>query len=238
MSEKSVVPVPTQEKPAYAQRVRLLFRKEGTAIYLSHLDLMRTMVRIFLRAGLNLRYGEGFNPRPYISLVRPLSLGYESREELCDIILTAPQDLAALPEKLNAVSPAGIVTYDVRTTFVPGSDIAWSVWTAEMDLAERGAALPEQLLALWRDPNLSVTKITKSGKPTSVLLAHQVRDICIEPQGDSALRVTFAARDEASGSLNPAFLFSAAEENIPDLRPEGIRYRREGYLNANGQPVR
>ena len=32
-------------------KLRLRFAKSGRAVYISHLDLMRTMQRIFLRAG-------------------------------------------------------------------------------------------------------------------------------------------------------------------------------------------
>ena len=34
---------------------RILFRKTGTAKYISHLDLMHTMERAFLRAGISIR---------------------------------------------------------------------------------------------------------------------------------------------------------------------------------------
>ena len=38
---------------------RILFSKTGTARYISHLDLMRTMQRVFIRAGLALKHTEG-----------------------------------------------------------------------------------------------------------------------------------------------------------------------------------
>ena len=43
-------------------KMRLRFEKTGRAIYISHLDMMRTMQRVFARAGLELKYSEGFNP--------------------------------------------------------------------------------------------------------------------------------------------------------------------------------
>ena len=38
---------------------RLLFAKTGRAVYISHLDLMRTFPRAFLRAGLSAKQTEG-----------------------------------------------------------------------------------------------------------------------------------------------------------------------------------
>ena len=63
---------------------RLLFEKTGDAVYISHLDLMRTMTRAFLRAGCRLKYSEGFNPHPNISIALPLSVGCEILCELMD----------------------------------------------------------------------------------------------------------------------------------------------------------
>ena len=48
-------------------KLRLRFEKTGRAVYISHLDLMATMQRAFSRAGLELKYSEGFNPHPLIS---------------------------------------------------------------------------------------------------------------------------------------------------------------------------
>ena len=41
---------------------RILFSKSGTAKYISHLDLMHTMERAFLRAGITIRHTAGFHP--------------------------------------------------------------------------------------------------------------------------------------------------------------------------------
>ena len=38
------------------EKLRLRFEKTGRAIYISHLDLMRTMQRVFLRADCPLKY--------------------------------------------------------------------------------------------------------------------------------------------------------------------------------------
>ena len=55
------------------EKLRLRFEKTGRAIYISHLDLMRTMQRVFLRADCPLKYSEGFNPHALISILLPLS---------------------------------------------------------------------------------------------------------------------------------------------------------------------
>ena len=78
-------------------KLRLRFEKTGRAVYISHLDLMATMQRAFARAGLELKYSEGFNPHPLISILLPLSVGTASRCELMDFRLRQDAELSALP---------------------------------------------------------------------------------------------------------------------------------------------
>ena len=87
------------------EKLRLRFEKTGRAIYISHLDLMRTMQRVFLRADCPLKYSEGFNPHALISILLPLSVGVGSVCELMDFQLREDVDLAALPERLTRGHP-------------------------------------------------------------------------------------------------------------------------------------
>ena len=89
-------------------KLRLLFEKTGRAAYISHLDLMRTMQRAFLRAGLPLKYSEGFNPHAQISMLLPLSLGHESLCELMDFRVGADCELDAMAGRLTTALPEGI----------------------------------------------------------------------------------------------------------------------------------
>jgi len=65
--------------------VRLQFSKVGKARFISHLDLMSTMRRALLRAGVSLKYSEGFNPHPYMSVALPLPIGCASVCEFMDV---------------------------------------------------------------------------------------------------------------------------------------------------------
>ena len=51
---------------------RVLFEKTGTAIWMSHLDLMRLMQRTFRRAGVLLHHSQGYTPHAYVSMLLPL----------------------------------------------------------------------------------------------------------------------------------------------------------------------
>lgn len=58
------------------------FKVEGSLRFLSHAETLKLFQRACVRAGLAIRYSEGFNPRPKLSLPLPRSVGVESDEEL------------------------------------------------------------------------------------------------------------------------------------------------------------
>ena len=86
---------------------RLAFSKADTAKFISHLDLMRTFQRSFLRAGIAIKHTEGFNPHAFVSIPLPLSVGFSSGCEVLECqVLDTPLD--QVPAKMNAALPAGI----------------------------------------------------------------------------------------------------------------------------------
>ena len=106
-------------------KLRLKFSKTGRAVYISHLDLMRTMQRVFSRAGVPLKYSEGFNPHARISIILPLTVGTASLCEYMDFALAEDRDLAALPETLNAYMPEGIEALEAYEAPGKGAELRW-----------------------------------------------------------------------------------------------------------------
>jgi radical SAM-linked protein len=62
--------------------VLIKFKIEGSLRYLSHAETLRLFQRACTRAGVNLQYSQGFNPRPKLSLALPRSVGVESDDEM------------------------------------------------------------------------------------------------------------------------------------------------------------
>lgn len=106
-------------------KLRLKFSKSGRAVYISHLDLMRTMQRVFSRAGVRLKYSEGFNPHAKISIILPLSVGTASRCEYMDFSLVEDRDLSALPDELNMYMPEGIRALEAYEAPCKGAELRW-----------------------------------------------------------------------------------------------------------------
>lgn len=65
--------------------LRFKFEKMGDIAYVSHRDLINVMSRSIRRAGIPVKYSEGFNPHAKTSFSPALSLGVESRAEYMDV---------------------------------------------------------------------------------------------------------------------------------------------------------
>ena len=106
-----------EERAGEAERVLIRFSKSGKAAYLSHINIMTIFERSLQRAGLKVRFTEGFNPKPKIEFARPLSLGVESEGEYAALevygfpgggeVRSLLND--ALPEGLQVIEAAGMI---------------------------------------------------------------------------------------------------------------------------------
>ncbi len=88
--------------------VRVKFSKGNEVKYISHLDLMRTFMRVIRRANIPIAYSGGYNPHPEMSFGAPLSLGVISMAEYVDITLEHTMDLDDMITRLNLSMPIGI----------------------------------------------------------------------------------------------------------------------------------
>jgi radical SAM-linked protein len=205
-------------------RYRLLFSKTGRAVYISHLDLMRTFQRAFVRAGIELRHTEGFNPHPYMSFALPLSVGMSSVCELLDFDLKGPlpSDLCA---RLNKAMPEGITALSAYASDRKFADIAWvavsGTFVYDGGVPENAA---DRLLAFYDTDELVVSKKSKRGI-VDFNIAPCIEALRFVSQTDTAL--TFEARLTAQNpSLNPEHLVSALRVYQPELVPDFASFIR------------
>lgn len=89
-------------------RYLLRFSKTDRLKYISHLDLLRLFQRAFKRAGVQLKYSEGYNPHAKIAFAHPLSLGFESLSEYLDFETTVPYRPEQAAEMLREKMPPGL----------------------------------------------------------------------------------------------------------------------------------
>ena len=143
-------------------KLRLIFSKEGRAVYISHLDLMRTFQRVFMREGLILKHSQGFHPHPIISFALPLSVGQSSACEILDFEVTDDLDGAGLARRLNAGLPEGIVAHECYVPQRPVKELEALHACVEF-LYDGGvpAGAKEEIEALFARESVVIQKRTK-----------------------------------------------------------------------------
>lgn len=148
-------------------KVRLFFAKRGTLRFLSQLDLVRIIPRMFRRAGIEVGFSRGFSPQPRMSFGPALALGMGADEEVfdCDLLLErSVEDMAGLLddderqaiaegllERLRKAAPPGMILVDARIVapgektlgeLIAGADFVVELEPEQLDgLAQRVAGL-------------------------------------------------------------------------------------------------
>lgn len=212
-------------------KLRLRFSKTGRAVYISHLDLMRTMQRAFLRAGYALKYSEGFNPHPQISILLPLSVGCASVCELMDFTLAESADLCELPRRLTAALPEGI---EALEAYVPQTKAKQLKWLELEGRFEYDARRPEDMAgeidSFFSRGSIVIVKKTKRGEAESDI-APAIRSFSAEPGSDAVrLHAVISAQEP---TLNPELLPSSLRQLAPGLAPDFAEFTRLEVYGEN-----
>jgi radical SAM family uncharacterized protein/radical SAM-linked protein len=146
-------------------RLRLRYEKTGLFALTSHLDLVRTIPRVFRRAGVALAYSRGFHPKPILALSPALPLGITSLGEVLDIaiVLGDPVEPGALCEELTKASPQGLRFVEARvlgpTDAAVGRVLRASRWLVAFPSAEVAAeALAARVEALLASTTAEVDR--------------------------------------------------------------------------------
>lgn len=205
---------------------RLLFEKTGSAVWISHLDLMRLFQRAFKRAGLPLTHTQGFNPRPSVSIALPLSVGIESACELLDFELDG-ESLSGeiIRDKLNKSLLPGVKIIDVYGNGKKIRELAFLRCgiTLEYDNGVPAGTV-DAIRSLFSEPSLCVVRKTKSGMKEQDIIP-MIRSLEVEQMGERTISI-FAAVCCQNPTLNPVQLVQAIKENLHELAPDHATYRR------------
>ena len=206
---------------------RLLFEKTGSAVWMSHLDLMRLMQRAFKRAGLPLTHTHGFNPRPSVSIALPLSVGVESVCEILDFDLEGElPPMETIQTRMNAVLVPGVT---VRQVYMDGRKIRdLALLRCRLGLEYDGgipAGATDAIATLFARESLMVEKKSKNGILEQDIRP-MIRELSVAQTGEKELRVEALITCQ-NPSLNPMQLYGAIVRYLPEVAPDFCTCRRE-----------
>lgn len=219
---------------AHMHKHRLLFTKTGRACYISHLDLMRTFPRAFLRAGLDVKQTQGFNQHSFVNIALPLSLGYSSVCEILEFELVSDVPLSEVPAKMNAVLPEGIEVLKCYESTVPLRHIAWIGWECRLSF---DAGIPEtageDFLKLFAGESLVIRKPSKKSRKGYVELdlIPLIHSLELRQEGnDLVVNAVLAAQNPG---LNPELMIATAREQLDGFAPDFVEHHRRDIFSAN-----
>lgn len=165
-------------------KIRIRFVKQGNLRFLGHLDIMRYFQKVMRRAGIPIRYTEGYSPHQIMSFAAPLSVGVMSRSEYMDIEADFTGTGEELIGRLNAagvpelkVLSAGVLGEHAKNAMSVTAAAAWTTWVkpeyasflAEEDRAlremlENPASLFAETVSFCGQPQIPCTKKTRRGE--------------------------------------------------------------------------
>lgn len=212
-------------------KYRLLFSKTGRAVYISHLDLMRTMTRAFVRAECPLKYSEGFNPHPQISIALPLSVGAESLCEIMDFKLKEDMTPDCILSSLSEQLPEGIEAVSVYESERKIKDIKWLKVSGIFEYDDGTASEKcESLNIFFGRESIVISKKTKRGVSDSDIKP-AIKEIRFSTDGENIVVSAIISAQEPT--LNPELLADALHQLQPELAPDFTKFRRLEVFDEN-----
>lgn len=208
------------------QDFRVTFSKTDMLIYTSHLDLQRNFVRVFNRAGLNIKCTEGFNPHPKVVFALPLSLGMEGKAELVDFSVNSDEEISEkqLLELLNKNMPKGLCAISACTPVQKFKYVKSADYTITL---LNTCGIVQKVKSLLDTKPLNVIKKVKDGQKvieiSSGILKYEVK----ETQGNTIIDITLTA--SADKYINPECIVNA-------LTAQGI-FEKEGQFSLSRNKI-
>lgn len=186
-------------------KVAIRFTIEGDLRYISHHDTMRLFERALARARIPVRFSEGFNPRPRISLPVPRTVGVGSEADLLIVDLTEPVDPSDLLERLGPQMPAGLRLteawkLDTRTPPQP-EEVEYVVQVPPDREAEISAAVNQLMACTSR----IIQRASLAGKPARTV---DLRVFLVRAKVEAGL-LRWAVRAGNEGSVRPGEILAA-----------------------------
>lgn len=105
---------PVASHGPYLQTV-FTYKKQGRAVYCSHIAVMRQFEMAFQRSGLDIQFTQGFNPKPKMEFLNPITMGVKGENELllCELPLDEATD-DKIVNRLNSALAEGFIVTSVK----------------------------------------------------------------------------------------------------------------------------
>ena len=189
------------------------------------------MQRGFSRAGYELKYSEGFNPHPIISIILPLSVGCSSVCELMDFKLKQECRLDRLPGELTEVLPEGIEAIEAYEPQRKAAELKWLAIEGVFEYDNRSAEdMAPELIKFFAQDEIIVPKKTKRGMGEFDVKT-AIKEISFNTDGNNVkVNAVISAQEP---TLNPELLTEALRLKAEEIAPDFAKYTRTETYDCN-----
>ncbi len=201
--------------------LRFKFKKVGNLQYISHLDLVRTMNKIIVRAKLPLWYTEGFNPKPKMVFAAPLSVGTESVTEFVDIRLSERIDpelaLKLINQNMTDEMQALACYYPERKL----TELKWLSYSIAITTENASENIASACEAALTSDTVFVDKKTKNGDMKTVDIRPLIKSASAV-FSDGVIRISCVLSADQSCFLNPEYIIDVLKKECGVLCSEDL----------------
>ena len=197
-NDASGLPSGAEQQPSKFKKLTVFYTKRDQARYFGHLELVNIFQRALKRAGVAVRFSEGFHPKPKISFDDPLPVGIASQQERFTI--SAPDDVRPRQVK-NVIKrhlPAGLaISYcllaEQKTPRGPHRLVRYTV-----DLTE--GRFDEKLLQAFNArPEFIIILSSRKGKLKKI----DLKDIVVKSELRDAGHLELTLQTEPGKTVRP-----------------------------------
>jgi radical SAM-linked protein len=194
------------------QRLRLRFTKLGDLRFASHRDLVRTLLRLFRRAGLKLSMSAGYHPKPRMSVPAALAVGVAGSDEVAELELAEEMPADQFLAVVAPHCPLGLALRSA-TVLPPGTAKA-EVVRMKLQLPVPARRQPELARQITLFLARASHEVWRDGRPEPINIRPLVEQLTlVDGQLGMTLQVT------PRGSPRPREVLSALQ--VDDLEHEG-----------------
>jgi radical SAM-linked protein len=225
------------EAAGIRRKLRLRFAKLGDGRFLSHLELVTLFSRAVKRAGISVRFSEGFHPLPRIIFGPALPVGIESEYEYVDMEVADGRGPEEIMSALNRTLPEWVRVRAAQEIPLKCSALSDSIAAVSFKIragegtdwfCNRAAVLQEMIDRFQKDETRPVAVRTKRGL-ADIDLKQWVESIALN---GAALELT--VKMSGSKTVRPSEILKEvldlSEDELRQARVKktGVRFRRSG----------
>ena len=209
--------------------LRFRFRKQGSLQYISHLDLVRTMHKVIVRAKLPLWYTEGFNPKPKMIFAAPLSIGTESLSEFMDIRMNEYIDPAEAMARINSNMTDEMQVIEAYYPESKFTDLKWMSYRItinSLNLDTNAVSAANELLAS------DTVEVTKKNSDMKINIRPLIKSADVKLEGGKMI-VDAVLSADPSAFLNPEYVVNALRDGCGILSSSNLMSESYEILRQN-----